>query len=399
MEEAEQRLTELEKKIAAVAEAKQKLAAHQKRVADFEAANKSVLAPSASDEGNSAAGQLRKQLAALKDSIAAVLVKYAVDADSEETWLTVSEQRLAKKREIEQKQKALAKQIEDFENANRDALTGKEQAPSGETSAQGKLEKQLEALLAAVNEILEKYQITEDEVDSWIVNSEHHATAQDDIQQRLAALEKQIAEFEATHKEHLASPGETVVISGGNASPIQLQLRDSVQLRETLIKERTQAEDAISHADETLESYRTIVSRLRILGEEKQKAQSLGIVSVDRIDGYEDFIFLNSSGHVQRQGNLNKALKRIMRDCNDQVLLEHDWKTDPVLLPDFSCHILRHTFATRLCESGINIKVIQDVLGHVDVATTMDIYVDVMNETKKRELASFDGYMERARAQ
>ena len=132
---------------------------------------------------------------------------------------------------------------------------------------------------------------------------------------------------------------------------------------------------------------------------EREYQQSLGIVSVDRIDGYEDFIFLNSSGHVQRQGNLNKALKRIMRDCNDQVLLEHDWKTDPVLLPDFSCHILRHTFATRLCESGINIKVIQDVLGHVDVATTMDIYVDVMNETKKRELASFDGYMERARAQ
>ena len=42
---------------------------------------------------------------------------------------------------------------------------------------------------------------------------------------------------------------------------------------------------------------------------------------------------------------------------------------------------------------------IQDVLGHVDVYTTMDIYVDVMNDTKKRELASFDGYMERTRAQ
>ena len=61
-------------------------------------------------------------------------------------------------------------------------------------------------------------------------------------------------------------------------------------------------------------------------------------------------------------------------------------------------HILRHTFATRLCESGVNIKVIQDVLGHVDVSTTMDIYVDVMNETKKRELANFDGYMANARA-
>ena len=46
---------------------------------------------------------------------------------------------------------------------------------------------------------------------------------------------------------------------------------------------------------------------------------------------------------------------------------------------------MRHTFATRLCESGINIKVIQDVLGHADISTTMDIYCDVTNELKKKE--------------
>ena len=132
---------------------------------------------------------------------------------------------------------------------------------------------------------------------------------------------------------------------------------------------------------------------------ERQYQQDVGIESIDRIDGYDDFIFITQTGKVQPQGNLNKAIKRIMRDCNDQVLLEHDLDTDPVLLPDFSCHTLRHTFATRLCESGINIKVIQDVLGHVDVSTTMDIYVDVMNDTKKRELANFDGYMDRIRAQ
>ena len=126
---------------------------------------------------------------------------------------------------------------------------------------------------------------------------------------------------------------------------------------------------------------------------EREYQQALGIQSIDRIDGYDDFVFVNRYGKVQHQGTLNKAIKRIMRDCNDQVLLEHDLDTDPVLLPDFSCHNLRHTFATRLCESGINVKVIQDVLGHVDISTTMDIYVDVMNDTKKRELANFDGYM------
>ncbi len=47
--------------------------------------------------------------------------------------------------------------------------------------------------------------------------------------------------------------------------------------------------------------------------------------------------------------------------------------------------ILLDTPLLRDCESGINVKVIQDVLGHADISTTMDIYVDVMDELKKRE--------------
>ena len=131
---------------------------------------------------------------------------------------------------------------------------------------------------------------------------------------------------------------------------------------------------------------------------ERQYQETLGIQCKARIDGYENFVFVNRYGQIQSQGTLNKALKRIMRDCNDEVLLKHDLETDPVLLPNFSCHVLRHTFATRLCESGINIKVIQSVLGHCDISTTMDIYVDVMNDTKKKELANFDGFMASARA-
>ncbi len=113
------------------------------------------------------------------------------------------------------------------------------------------------------------------------------------------------------------------------------------------------------------------------------------IISKARVDGYEDFIFVNRSGEVQHQGTLNKALKRIARDCNDKVLLEQGIDSNPTLLPNFSCHILRHTFATRLCEAGVNLKVIQDILGHVDVSTTMNIYVDAMNELKKKEMAAY----------
>lgn len=101
------------------------------------------------------------------------------------------------------------------------------------------------------------------------------------------------------------------------------------------------------------------------------------------IDGYTDFIFVDRFGNVQHQGILNKALRRIIRDCNDEVLLKNP--NAKVLLPRFSCHSLRHTFTTRLVESGVNIKVVQDVLGHKDVSTTLDIYTDVTRELAKRE--------------
>lgn len=126
---------------------------------------------------------------------------------------------------------------------------------------------------------------------------------------------------------------------------------------------------------------------------EREFQSQAEISSKSRVDGYDDFIFVNRYGDVQNQGNLNKALRRMMRDCNDEILEKYGADSDPVLLPQFSCHILRHTFATRLCESGANLKFIQSILGHADVSTTMNIYVDVTDALKKKEITAFDDYM------
>ena len=60
-----------------------------------------------------------------------------------------------------------------------------------------------------------------------------------------------------------------------------------------------------------------------------------------------------------------------------------------------ACHSLRHTFTTRMCEAGINIKVIQDTLGHKDISTTMNIYADVTKELKTEEFKEIDMYLKK----
>ena len=127
---------------------------------------------------------------------------------------------------------------------------------------------------------------------------------------------------------------------------------------------------------------------------EREYQEANDIHCMVTIDGYTDFIFVNRFGATQHQGTLNKAIRRIIRDCNDEVLLRGE--ADPVLLPHFSCHSLRYTFTTRMCEAGVNIKVIQDALGHADISTTLNIYADVTKELKKDEFAGLDLYFKKS---
>lgn len=66
---------------------------------------------------------------------------------------------------------------------------------------------------------------------------------------------------------------------------------------------------------------------------------------------------------------------------------------EPILLPGFSCHNLRHTFATRYCENETNLKVIQEILGHKYIATTMDVYTEAMKGAKVKSYSHMQGYI------
>ena len=96
-----------------------------------------------------------------------------------------------------------------------------------------------------------------------------------------------------------------------------------------------------------------------------------------KIDGYKNFVFLNKEGGLIYPHGLNRALDKIINQYNKN----HNDK-----LPHISAHSLRHTACTRMAEKGIDIKVLQYIMGHASITTTMQIYNHVDLERIKKEI-------------
>lgn len=124
---------------------------------------------------------------------------------------------------------------------------------------------------------------------------------------------------------------------------------------------------------------------------EEYELQKITGFCTQEIEGFSGFVFTSSNGTVTLPTEVNRAIHRIVEDYNEEekekARLE---KRDPLLLPHFSAHHLRHTFCTRFCENETNLKVIQTVMGHKDIQTTMDIYADCTEEKKKEVVKNME---------
>ena len=90
---------------------------------------------------------------------------------------------------------------------------------------------------------------------------------------------------------------------------------------------------------------------------------------LDSEANYRNLVFPNSRYNITNQANAIKAWGKI---C-DKIGIEYR-----------GMHALRHTWATRALEAGLDIKVVSQMLGHKNIITTMNIYQDVLDSEKRK---------------
>ena len=91
----------------------------------------------------------------------------------------------------------------------------------------------------------------------------------------------------------------------------------------------------------------------------------------------EKLLFKPPQNQYTDSRNVNRALSKIL----DELEIEH-----------MGTHSLRHTYATRAIEAGVTPVVLQKLMGHTDVAITLNTYTSVFDKYKETELEKVNQY-------
>jgi site-specific recombinase XerD len=96
---------------------------------------------------------------------------------------------------------------------------------------------------------------------------------------------------------------------------------------------------------------------------------------------------LSKPGHDDHSLFVNQHGSKLSRGGIAWIIRKYQTRTgDPALVSaDLSPHVLRHSKAMHLCEAGVPLPYIRDILGHVDLSTT-EIYARASTEAKRKAL-------------
>lgn len=118
----------------------------------------------------------------------------------------------------------------------------------------------------------------------------------------------------------------------------------------------------------------------------------LGRHSTEEIEGYSDFVFLAKTGRPLMPSAVNNVIYNIIDAYNkaESDRAEKERRT-PEFLPKVSSHSMRHTACTNMAKRGMNIKILQYIMGHAHSDVTMDVYNHIAGmEDVKEEILRYE---------
>jgi len=104
----------------------------------------------------------------------------------------------------------------------------------------------------------------------------------------------------------------------------------------------------------------------------------------DNKNNKKNLLFPQDNGSLIKTNSVNSVFKRI---CDKAEIIKKDLNT----------HCLRHSFATRCIEAGISLPVLQTLMGHDKIQTTIDTYGDIYNYYQKKEKQKYIDYLKAER--
>nr|WP_242943698.1 site-specific integrase [Lachnoclostridium phocaeense] len=128
----------------------------------------------------------------------------------------------------------------------------------------------------------------------------------------------------------------------------------------------------------------------------QKKEMQIAAAAWEPLEGFEKLVFVGRNGRPIAEHAFQSALNWIVKAVNkDREKQAQEDKTDFVPMEHIYPHALRHTFATRCFEAGIEAKTVQKYLGHSSVAITLDIYTHVTNDKAKEEMNKLENFYQK----